>query len=228
MPIPLIIAGVALVAGSYGVKKGVDGYKSHSEADELIEKAKTRYEKQRSEVAVAEKNTQQELTQLGELELQIGASFQDFSRLADELLERLNRDRQDKIEVKLPQHKLAQIQSYSFSAIGVLGSVAGAGVAGAAAGFAVYGGVMSFAAASTGTAISALSGIAASNATLAAIGGGALSAGGLGIAGGTAILGAAVAAPVLAVAGWAYANHGEEASATHERPARKRTRWLAS
>ena len=36
-------------------------------------------------------------------------------------------------------------------------------------------------------------------------------AGGLGIAGGTAILGAAVAAPVLAIAGWAYDSHGEEA-----------------
>lgn len=31
------------------------------------------------------------------------------------------------------------------------------------------------------------------------------------IAGGTAILGAAVAAPVLAIAGWAYDSHGEEA-----------------
>lgn len=89
--------------------------------------------------------------------------------------------------------------------------MAGAGVAGAAAGFAVYGGVMTFAAASTGTLISTLSGVAATNATLAAIGGGALSAGGLGMAGGTAILGAAVAAPVLAIAGWAYASHGEEA-----------------
>jgi hypothetical protein len=49
------------------------------------------------------------------------------------------------------------------------------------------------------------------NATLAAIGGGSLATGGLGMAGGTAILGAAVAAPVLAIAGWAYANHGENA-----------------
>lgn len=43
--------------------------------------------------------------------------------------------------------------------------------------------------ASTGTAISALSGIAATNATLAWFGGGALAAGGAGIAGGTLMLG---------------------------------------
>ncbi len=70
---------------------------------------------------------------------------------------------------------------------------------------------MALGAASTGTAISSLAGAAATNATLAAIGGGSLATGGLGIAGGTAILGAAVAAPVLAIAGWAYNSHGEEA-----------------
>ncbi|WJJ93616.1 hypothetical protein [Neopusillimonas aromaticivorans] len=70
---------------------------------------------------------------------------------------------------------------------------------------------MTLGAASTGTAISSLAGAAATKATLAAIGGGSLATGGMGIAGGTAILGAAVAAPVLAIAGWAYNSHGEEA-----------------
>ena len=44
--------------------------------------------------------------------------------------------------------------------------------------------------ASTGTAISSLSGVAARNATLAWLGGGTLAAGGLGIAGGAIVLGA--------------------------------------
>jgi len=48
--------------------------------------------------------------------------------------------------------------------------------------------VMSLGAASTGTSIAALSGAAASNATLALIGGGTLAEGGLGIAGGEAVL----------------------------------------
>jgi hypothetical protein len=59
----------------------------------------------------------------------------------------------------------------------------------------------SFGVASTGTAISALSGAAASNATLAWLGGGAIAAGGGGMAAGTIVLGGLVAVPVLAVSG---------------------------
>lgn len=211
MPLPFILVGAALLASGYGVKKGVDGYKSKSEADEIIDRAKKRYDEKKNLLEAQEKKTLDELERLGRLELEIGASFAQFSTLADELLQKLNHGRQEKLSIKLPRHKLKKIEDYKFTALGVLGSVAGASVAGVAAGFAVYGGVMTLAAASTGTAISALSGAAATNATLAAIGGGALSAGGLGMAGGTMILGAAVAAPVLAIAGWAYASHGEEA-----------------
>jgi hypothetical protein len=211
MPLPIILAGVALFAGGYGVKKGIDGYKSHSEADEIIENTKSNYNSQKSKFDAQEKRTQTSLEQLGKMELDIGASFNEWQTLAEKLLAKINAGRQKEISINFPQHKLKKIESYRFAAMGVLGSVAGSGVAGVAAGFAVYGGVMTFAAASTGTAISTLSGVAATNATLAAIGGGAISAGGLGMAGGTAILGAAVAAPVLAIAGWAYSSHGEAA-----------------
>lgn len=211
MPLPFIIAGVAAITAGYGIKKGVDGYKSHSEADEIIKNTQEKYNIQKNKFDAQEIKTQNSLEQLGNIELDIGASFEQFSTLADELLGKLNSGRQNKLNINFPKHKLEKIEAYKFTALGVLGSVAGSGVAGVAAGFAVYGGVMTFAAASTGTAISALSGAAATNATLAAIGGGAISAGGLGVAGGTAILGAAVAAPVMAIAGWAYANHGEEA-----------------
>jgi hypothetical protein len=51
--------------------------------------------------------------------------------------------------------------------------------------------------ASTGAAISGLSGVAAANATLAWFGGGALAAGGAGMAGGMAILGGIVAVPMV-------------------------------
>lgn len=67
-----------------------------------------------------------------------------------------------------------------------------------------------FATASTGTAISTLSGVAATNATLAWFGGGALSAGGLGMAGGMAVLGGIVAGPVLAVGGTILAAKARE------------------
>lgn len=211
MPLPLIIGAAALAAASYGAKKGYDGYQKHSEADEIVKDSQARYDRQKVSFDEQEKETTFALDLLGKKELEIGQSIGEFKTLADKLLEELNKGRTHKLNIKIPKHELQKIQDYSYTAIGVLGTAVGAGAAGAAVGFAVYGGVMALGAASTGTAISALSGVAATNATLAALGGGALSAGGLGMAGGTAILGAAVAAPVLAIAGWAYDSHGEEA-----------------
>jgi hypothetical protein len=211
MPLPLIIGAAALIASAYGAKKGYDGYQKNSEADEIVKSAKSRYDQKKSDSSKQQQDTETALGQLGSLELEIGKSFGEFKTLADSLLTKLNEGKKDKLRVQIPKHTLQKIENYSYSAIGVLGSVVGAGVAGAAAGFAVYGGVMALGAASTGTAISSLTGVAATNAALAAIGGGSLATGGLGMAGGTAILGAAFAAPILAIAGWAYNSHGEEA-----------------
>ncbi|UPF02076.1 hypothetical protein MXB02_15900 [Pseudomonas mosselii] len=211
MPLPLILGAAALVTAAYGAKKGYDGYQRHSEADLIVEDAQKRYDAKKQPFDEQETNTTYALDNLGKKELEIGQSFAEFKTLADKLMEQLNTGRQHKLEVNIPRHNLQKVDGYSYTAVGVLGTVAGAGTAGAAAGFAVYGGVMALGAASTGTAISSLAGVAASNATLAAIGGGSLATGGLGIAGGTVILGAAVAAPVLAIAGWAYNSHGEEA-----------------
>ncbi len=61
--------------------------------------------------------------------------------------------------------------------------------------------VSSIGTASTGTAIVSLSGAAATNATLAWLGGGALAAGGGGVAAGTAVLGGIVAIPALVLSG---------------------------
>lgn len=76
---------------------------------------------------------------------------------------------------------------------------AGAGAAMAAGSWSL---VALIGSASTGTAISTLSGVAATNATLAWFGGGALAAGGAGMAGGTLVLGGVALAPVVAVAAW--------------------------
>lgn len=211
MPLPLIIGAAALVTAAYGAKKGYDGYQKHSEADDMVKNAQERYDRKKAVFNEQEIETTSALERLGKKELEIGASLGEFKILADKLLQELNQGRQNKLEIRIPKHELQKIESYSYAAIGVLGTVAGAGAAGAAAGFAIYSGVMALGAASTGTAISSLAGAAATNATLAAIGGGSLATGGLGVAGGTAILGAAVAAPILAIAGWAYNSHGEEA-----------------
>jgi hypothetical protein len=84
---------------------------------------------------------------------------------------------------------------------GVQSAAAGAG-AGSAVAIGSWSLVSIVGAASTGTAISSLSGVAATNATLAWFGGGALAAGGAGMAGGTLMLGGLALVPVVAFATW--------------------------
>lgn len=98
----------------------------------------------------------------------------------------------------------------SVHALDILGGVASSALSGIATSAAVYGLVGTLGAASTGTAIGALSGAAASNATLAWLGGGTLATGGFGVAGGTAVLGGLVVGPAILVASFfAHAKAGE-------------------
>jgi transcriptional regulator with XRE-family HTH domain len=93
-------------------------------------------------------------------------------------------------------HSLGAVLAGATAGGATVGAAAGAGAA-----FATYSTVAAMATASTGTAISTLAGAAASNATLAALGGGSLATGGLGVAGGTAVLAGIVAAPAVIAAG---------------------------
>lgn len=79
-------------------------------------------------------------------------------------------------------------------------SFKGVAISGLAAGSA-WTTVASLGAASTGTAISSLSGVAATNATLAWFGGGSIASGGIGMAGGTVVIGGLVVVPALIIAG---------------------------
>lgn len=67
-----------------------------------------------------------------------------------------------------------------------------------------------FGIASTGTAISSLSGAAATNATLAALGGGALASGGGGMALGSTVLGGVTVIPTAMILSHQYAKKSEE------------------
>ncbi|MGL5915555.1 MAG: hypothetical protein ACRCZG_04765, partial [Culicoidibacterales bacterium] len=71
------------------------------------------------------------------------------------------------------------------------------GLVGGSTAIGAWGLVSLIGSASTGTAISSLSGVAATNATLAWFGGGSLATGGAGMAGGLWVLGGLVAAPIV-------------------------------
>jgi hypothetical protein len=90
-------------------------------------------------------------------------------------------------------NKVEMFNSEFSSAINVgAGSIAGGSLA-----VGSWALVTALGSASTGAAISGLSGVAATNATLAWFGGGALAAGGAGMAGGMAVLGGIVAIPMV-------------------------------
>lgn len=133
-----------------------------------------------------------------------------FSRLK-------NVDLAELVEFVLPggtQLSTIELTRVRVSALRAVGAVAGGLTSGAGAGAAAYAAVGAFAAASTGTPIAALSGVAATNATLAFLGGGAIASGGGGVALGTAVLGGLVAAPVLVASAAFVSWHGRSARRT--------------
>ena len=205
MPLPLLFIGVAAATGMFGigntVKAGVDAKDAkriNKSANELVQEATDYLNAQRHACGNS-------LTNLGSEKIAVlNGTISDFldvfmriknvdfreSEGLDEL-QRLHIDEKEFVELR--------------KMVNFAGNVAGGAVAGTAGGalvaFGAYGAAQALAFASTGTAISALSGAAATNATLAFFGGGSLAAGGLGMAGGTLVLGGLVAGPALLVMG---------------------------
>ena len=148
-------------------------------------------------------------------------------------LERLNQKSKAKeyeflTEIDIKQEEIAEMKQIDMKAsdaakvLAVGGGFAAIGLAGTPV--LVTSLVTSFAAASTGTAISTLSGAAATNAVLAWLGGGAIAAGGGGVAAGATVMAALTA---TATAGLAVIAVGTLASAFYARKYTEATKHLA-
>lgn len=205
MPIPLLFIGVAAVSGTAGVgataKAGIDTIKAKSLNQEANEKIETYAER----LDILRKQCGESLNDLGKIKLfvlnnSISRFLDTFVKIKNvnfkesEGINEVNKLKVDKLDFA----ELTEMTKFSTSL--VQGGVAGM-TGGALAAFGAYSAATTFATASTGTAIASLSGAAASNATLAFFGGGSIASGGLGIAGGTAVLGGLVAGPALLVMG---------------------------
>ncbi|GAA9989897.1 hypothetical protein VN1029_08010 [Helicobacter pylori] len=90
------------------------------------------------------------------------------------------------------------------------GAIIGSAIGGMLAAYGAYTGVGMLASTAGGVAIAELSGVAATNATLAWLGGGVLSVGGFGMVGGMAVLGGIVAGPAIAILGAMSADEMKE------------------
>ncbi len=205
MPIPFLVgAAIAGLAG-YGAKKSYDAHCDNEEAEEVNEEANDIMQYATDKANSARRASNTAVKNLGEkkisvLDGSVRNFITDFSKLknvdfrSSEGLDELSK-------LNLNSEFIAELQEMQSVASTIASGIASGTAVGAITAFGAYGATMTLATASTGTAISALSGAAATNATLAWLGGGAIAAGGGGIAVGTAVLGGLVAAPALAIFG---------------------------
>ncbi len=71
MPLPFILAGLALAAAGYGVKKGIDALDADCEADEFIKQAEGLKEKATKKAESAESDCRRAFMRLGEKKLHV-------------------------------------------------------------------------------------------------------------------------------------------------------------
>lgn len=205
MPLPFFIGAAAVGVGLFGGKKMYD-------AKQILDAAEEWNEEAQNLVASGERSREnkrqvcmKEVERLGRAKLMIlSGTMADFVKEYGKLknVNLKNTVGQETLQEFTPESpRFRDIESATIRATELSGSAVKGLAGGAVLAYGAYSATTSLAVAGTGTAISALSGAAASNATLAWLGGGTLASGGLGIAGGTAVLGGIVAAPVLVVMG---------------------------
>ena len=213
--IPVALKSAAVVAGAAGVGATAHGAKKMKDANDTMEAAKSRHEKNMARFEKENQTTTNDMDKLGKLELEILHSFSEFSDVFEQIKNRPSFETYSKNGVTLPKYDGEKIKEVSVGAGVLLGGLGGAGL-GAAGGFAAAGAttaaVMALGTASTGTAIASLSGAAATNATLALLGGGTLAAGGGGMAAGAAALGVATLGVGLLVGGIIFSFTGGKLS----------------
>lgn len=212
--IPLILGAVALGTAVLGVGAGATGVDNMNEAKEIGERAQKRYEDADNQLKADWNVTNKLAEEYGQLQLDVMMrTIGRFVYFIERNIGKANQSEKEFLEgldgvsvQQLEEYKTAAMEAQQFF-------LGGAKAIGAAA--AGYGGAMSLATsvgvASTGAAISGLSGAAAWNATLAWLGGGSLAAGGGGMALGSLILGGITVGPAVLIGGFVLAGEGEKA-----------------
>lgn len=204
MPLPLVLMAGAAVAGTVGVANGANGAKKMIETNDEQKVIQRKHQKNMADYEVRLTVATQAMDILGEDEMRILSDFTEFSDVIELIENRPEFGEIVKKDFKLPEYSMKDIKDVSVGAVALVSGTSGA-AAGTFGGFAAAGAttsaVMALGTASTGTAISTLSGAAATNAILAALGGGAVAAGGGGVALGTTVLGVTTLGVGLMVGG---------------------------
>lgn len=212
--IPIILGAAALASATTGLVKGVDGLSKLSEAEKIGKKSQEKYERTRHSVEDELQQTQDMAKAYGELQIRVKIEtigrFVKFIEQIGQHASQKDIDFLDGIDGISPQ----QLQDYRSATLEAQKLASGA-VQAMGTAYATGQGMVAliglFGTASTGTAISGLSGAAAWNATLAWLGGGSLATGGGGMALGSLVLGGITVGPALMVGGFVLGSQGEKA-----------------
>ena len=209
--IPVLVGAAAL----FGAAKTIDALDDMSTAKSINNEAKDIAQKADTRLKNAKESTNTSISELGKTK--IGIMSGSMKHFVDSFSQIKNIDFQNSVGMEELRgfnpnsEEFKNLKQASFKASEIATGGLGGIAAGTLTAAGAYGAVGAFAAASTGTAIAGLSGAAATNATLAWLGGGAIAAGGGGIAAGTAVLGGLVAAPALLVTGFFLGSKAETA-----------------
>lgn len=204
--IPIILGAAAVSTGGWGIFKGTKAVSDNSKANDVNERAARLHKYITARLQEARDKSRDALDALGRKKLHMcEVPVGKFVKLFEKV-QNINPDQFKGLDelANLKQggeNLVSGFRELNLMAESFAKGTLGGAIAGGAVAFGAYSAAGAFAAASTGTAIAGLSGAAATNATLAFFGGGALAAGGFGVAGGMAVLGGIVAGPALAIMG---------------------------
>lgn len=211
--IPAVLISIGAVTGGGGVVLVLKGGYDIRKANVRIRSAGARYDEERWRLDSKEVLTNAALQTLGARQAQ--ASQDVIDRMIDFLRQH---KKQVSESVKLlvdgldvaPGAVVAG-EGLEHDAVAWMRGIVASAVTGVGVNVGVTGAVTTLASASTGAAISGLSGAAATNATLAFLGGGSLATGGGGMALGVAALNFVTVGPAVLVSGLVVAGQGEKA-----------------
>lgn len=216
MPIPLIAAGLIAAGAATGGPGAVllgKGARDLKRAKKQSSMAAERYSSRRTSFEKRVERTNHGLRAYGQLQ---EAARDDVVLRMGEFLRRHQRQVResesllvDGIHVSVGQ--VSGGTGLDVDAISWVRGIVGSTVAGSGAAVGVTAAASTFGVASTGAAISGLSGAAAQSATLAFLGGGSLAAGGGGMALGATALNVVTAGPALLVSGLVVSGKGQKA-----------------
>ena len=184
-----------------------EGITHSEEIEKLLSEAQTKYDDAQCRMESQKDRTTRSLESLGAEKVNawskdMNGFLRSFDAYANtQMVCKIDESYEFLGEHETPQTLVFNMRNAGLNANEVLQAGALSLGTGALVGIATYGGVSMFATASAGTAIAALSGAAKKNATLAWLGGGSIAKGGLGMAGGSVVLGGVVIGAVAVVGG---------------------------